>query len=325
MVKKDIKFEHENCLARYLENCKKMSMGSQALRTRKSAITKFLKFLLKKEISLKDTRHTHIEWFLAEEKEALTSASTLNNYMAYLKAFFEFLRFTGDNDQLNFSKVRFKCEIDKNLETFTEAEIKEMFRIIDEIDNDLIQKRCRVLFLLVLITGCTKSEALSLNVYDSINDVIDDDNFIVLDEQTVYFRGNSLRKLALPESFISEVNSYHRLFEEKKCPGFANNRRRFLFPSTRGEKAGFFHRMSDFHEDITRVKKKSDFGDKQLSLKNLRHTIISLLVETEKLDIVSEIVGLDVSSLKSYIKSKEEFDKEINDIMTSRHPLKNLF
>ncbi|TKI58153.1 hypothetical protein E8L90_23725 [Brevibacillus antibioticus] len=329
MKKNDCQRDHENCLARYLKNCKQFSMPDKSINTRKSAIKKFLTFLEEKNKKIGEATHLDIEEFLEDERDNETSLSTINNYYAFLKGFFAFCREYGDNKTLDFSKVNFSLTNAKNIELFSDEEIDEVFSIISLIKKDSVRIRDDLMISLLLFTGCTLRELHSLNVYTLQKTLREDDDYcILLNEQLILFRSNSLRKIKVPELIIEKIKEYRNQVLNSNTDIEELKEGTALFLSTYGEKKGGFHRInySTLQDRMSQIKKKSRFKDRKVSIKNIRHTVISKLVNSsQRLDLVSEIVGLDIASLKYYIEDQSSFEEEIRQLTSNYHPFKSYF
>jgi len=327
MDEKKIKLANQNCLERYVKHCERISMNKKSIKTRKAAINQFLNYLFSKKISIQDVSHVDIEDFLETEKNNTeTSLSTVNGYYSFLKGFFKFCKVNEDNVTLDFEKVNFKKIIQRDFETFTADEIKETFEIISNTKNQYISIRDKTMFKILFYSGCTLSELYTLNVYSSQNDVLVDDNYILMDEKEIYFTVQSFRKLPLPISIIKDIKTYREIIEKKIMKKLPEGW--FLFMSLQKNDKDSYCRMnySTLQQRMIAIKNKSSYKEKKVSIKNIRHTVISELINNGKgLDLISEIVGLDIASLKYYIKNKDSFDKEIEKIMKKEHPFREYF
>ena len=89
-MKSVIEIDHDECLRRYVRRCNDLSMPTNSINSRVSAIKKFLRFDLNKEKIIKNITEIEVQAFFHYEEENETSINTLNNYYAYLKKFFAY-------------------------------------------------------------------------------------------------------------------------------------------------------------------------------------------------------------------------------------------
>lgn len=326
MNSKEISYMNENCLERFRKYCKMYYTARLSADNRISTAKKFIKFINKKEKKIGDVKYNIVEEFFDEELEKGTSPVTINNYYSYLKGFFTFLGQNNDNKVMEYDKVRIERIRNINYEVFTDKEIKELFKIINEDKNEQIKLSNRILFSIMFYTGCTLKEIDSIRIYQKESDmVLDDDNYIILDKKEIYFREPNVRKFYLYDEIIEDIINYHRIVAEKinkeKIPNGAN-----LFLTTYGKtKALKKLHYSSLQGRISSIKKKSSFSHKKLSLKNIRHTVIKKMIKSGKsLEFISESIGIDMSTLKYYRPNNSGIETEVINYFYYKHPYKNI-
>lgn len=321
----DVIYMNNNSLKRYKDYCKSRYTAKLSADNRISATKKFIKFLNDKERYISNVQHNSIEEFFDYEIENGTSPVTVNNYYSYLKGFFTYLRTQNDNNVMEYDKVKIERIRKMEYETFTYAEIKELFNIIDFEKSLRIKLSNRILFGIMFYTGCTLSEVDSINVYKKLSDVIDDDNYIALDSQEIYFRYPSVRKFKLFDGICRDIVNYHNLISKTigktNIPSGSN-----LFLTTYAKTKELKKlRYGSLQGRINSIRKKSSFSDKKLSLKNIRHTLIKQLLDSGKsLEFISQSIGIDISTLKYYINDKDSSENIIIDYFYEEHPYKTV-
>lgn len=324
--RKRLDAENQSCLKKYIISCQEKYMDKKSIANRKSAINQFFRYIIGKSISIGEVTHFDIEMFLEDEKNGENSISTICNYYSYLKAFFVFCKKEKYNIDLEFDKVNFEKILNKEFQLFSDDDVDEVFRIINKGRNKEIRLRDEIMFKLLIYTGCTLKELNMMNVYrcKEKSEDPDDDNYIILEEKEIHFRIQTNRILPLPNNIVSLIDEYHKYMSKKigysKIPdGF------FLFISKRKNSIS---RLSDkaMQARMSTIRRQCSFSEKELSIKNVRHTLIYKLVnDKQKLDLISGIVGLDVASLKYYFSSKQSFDEEVKILLKEWHPYKKHF
>lgn len=300
-----------NALERYKKYASSYYDNNSA-KSRLSAIKKFIDFLNKNENDISQIDHSSIEVFLTEEFDSELSVITVENDYSYLKGFFRFLKEKGDNTLLDFDKVNFKRINNRVIEIFTDEELYELFILINESKNKLNRVSNRIIFSILLYTGCTLKELNSINVFKNESDVVDEDNYITLDNKKIHFRYPNIREFLLYDCIIKDIEEYYVIIENwlgKNLParmpllvsnyckhGETRKIRRLTYSSVQGR--------------ITSIKKLSTFKEKNLSLKNIRHTLINKLIKEKKdLIFISENIGIDLSTLKIYISNQKKTEE----------------
>lgn len=317
----EIKVFNNNSLERYKKFVNNYYSSKHSIENRVSAVKKFISFLNNKNRKIDTIDHSSVEEFLTEELDGSISIITVQNYYSYLKGFFHYLKEQNDNITMNYDKVNFDRVKYFNVEVFTDAEIAEIFKIIDQERNEKIKLSNYIIFKLLFYTGCTLKELYSIKVFQSSADIYyDEDNYLALDTKEVYFRYPIQRKFKLHDSIINDIRNYHKIMEklvEREMPRIVplilSN-----YDSKDSKKKITELKYSSIQNRMTAIKKKSSFANKDLSLKNIRHTLIYKMIDNGKpLEFISNI-GIDISTLKMYLKENEK-DCDI-DYFYKEHP-----
>ncbi len=322
MEKNEKKF-NECCEKKFAQHCKDYYKAKNSANARASAAKKFVKFINEKEKKLDVIDFDSVEEFFDFELEHETSPVTVNNYYSYLKGFFAFLRKEHYNEKMDYVKV--KIDRIKKIEygIFKDDELKEIFEIIDNEKNEQIKLSNRILFNLMFYTGCTLNEVYSLNVYEEEGHVLDDDNYIVLETKKIYFRNPNSREFKLFDNICTDILNYRKIIL-KKLNKQSIPPRSSLFITTYA-KADKIKSLtySSLQNRMTVIKRRSSFADKKLSLKNIRHTLIKKLIDKKQpLEMISESIGIDISTLKFYINNNAE--SKIEEYFYENHPFKSI-
>lgn len=306
----EIKAINTNALERYKKYAKKhYQQSKKSADNRISAVKKFIEFLNQEGRNIEVINHGSVEEFLSCELENEDiSVITVQNYFSFLKGFFGFLKDKDDNIKLEYDKINFDRVKIFDVEKFTTAEISEIFKIINMETNLQIKLSNRIIFKLLFYTGCTLNELYSINVFKHSDDIIDEDNYIALDIKEIYFRNPIQRMLKLTDDIIKDIIDYHHYIENlrrKKLPV-----RVPLLLSNYGikknDKSIKKLKYSTIQNRMAKIKEKSSFSNKNLSIKNIRHTLIyNLIADGISLEDISNHIGIDISTLKIYLKEKE--------------------
>jgi site-specific recombinase XerD len=329
-----VQTDHDQILKLYKKKCDEQRMPINSVISRVSAIKKFLKFMVLKDRLIDMVDAVDIQNFLEYEIEQETSLSTISNYYAYLKHFFSYCKENNYNDDLDWTRVNFEAVIDRTFETLNDNEVEEMFSIINKQKNPITKLRDEIIFNILFFTGCTLKELHSLVVFSSReqkDDAIGESiYYILLKEKEIFLGGQFNRVLPLPVTIVDKIKEYRELimikFQFKKIKeGYS------LFIATRGHKIGEsqpYHPLTynQIQSRMFDIKQKSSFINRKISIKNIRHTVITKMLEDDyRLDHISQIVGLDIASIKFYIKDYSKYEDEIKNLLRHKHPFRDLF
>jgi site-specific recombinase XerD len=305
-------------------------MNISSIKSRVSSIRKFCIFLQEKELTLEEVDFFVIEDFFENEKHKETSFSTISNYYSYLKAFFNFCKQNRFNTKVDYSQVNREKVIKENIEVFNDEEIKEIFKVVNTISRDeVIKARDQLIFQFLFYTGITLGELHSLKVFQShmSSNTEEADYFILLDQKVVFFRQPFERELPLSETIVNRIEYYRELLCRKskveKIPDGS-----YLFLSTYGKRNKGYSQISytTIQNRMAKIKENSSFNNKKLSIKNIRHSFIKKIIDDgNRLDVISQIVGLDVASLKYYLTTDDYYDNKIKELISKNHPFHKYF
>lgn len=327
-----IKKSYNVYIKRYENALKDKKISNQVIANRKSTIKKFLDYLYNHpdKPKFEEINRSHVEAFINEMEEK-SSIATVNRYFSFLKKFFNYYKKENVNTNNIFDFWVYGRDVQKKIIIYSDEEIIEIYNVLKNNKNTLKAMRDEIMFLILLYTGCSLGELIKLNVYRNIDDLIDDDNYILLSEEKIIFNDSSgdIRQLPLPKSIISKINKYMSYLEKNKNYNFSESP--FLFPSTYNLKNKTVNNCkrierSTFQRSFKTIEKKSIlFKDKQVAIKNIRHTFIKKLINDKiRLEVIGNITGLDVSTLKYYIDTYD-IDIEKDSLLNSQHPFKQFF
>lgn len=327
-MKRDlIKMSYETYLNRYLNALNERNVSKQVIANRKSTIKKFFDFLCKypNKPRFEEINRSYVEGFIMEMEET-QSVATVNRYFRFLKSFFQYYKKENENNNQIFDYWKYGRDVQKNFTLYDDNEMLELQRVLKSNKNKFKSMRDELMFLILAYTGCSLDEVMRLNIYRNSNSLIDDENYILLDKKKIFFQNEdgNVREIFLCEELLQKINTYIKYLEVSK--GYDLSNCPFMFPSIRSNKN--YQRMgrSTFQKSFREIKKHSNmFKDKQVSIKNVRHTFIKNLINKKiSLEIIGDITGLDISTLKWYI-DMEEITTKKDDILKYNHPFNKMF
>ncbi|QNU66731.1 site-specific integrase [Ruminiclostridium herbifermentans] len=314
-------------LKRYEKSLADKGINKDVINNRKSTIKKFLDFLSSypNNPKFENITRSDVELFITNADEKYSPA-TVARYFSFLKKFFLFYKKENVNTNNIFDDWSYDKFIEKRFTFLDDEQIENLYEQIKGKKLTLKSMRDEIIFLILAYTGCSIGEIRSLNVYKNNEISIDDENYIVIEESKIYFTGESGREIKLPFEVTNKINIYLNELINKKSYDYPNCL--FLFPSIRDSKDKKLKRLSNntFWKIFKDAINKSELiKDKSVSIRNIRHTFINRLVKEEiPLEIISDITGLDISSLKPYINS-ELFEFKKDTVLKNQHPFKNVF
>ena len=317
---------NKNALDRFSDYAKGHYSSRGSSRNRISAAKKFILFLNEENRSIEEVNHGSVEEFLIKELAGEISLNTVQNYYSYLKGFFCFLKENGDNKIMNFEKVNFERVKHFEIVTFSDSEIAELFEKIEYENNEKTRLSNRIIFKLLLYTGCTLKELDSLIVFQHSSDVIDEDNYITLDTKEIFFRYPIQRKFILHDNLICDIKNYYKNVEKKINRGIPSRSPLLITTYNTKNDKNPIKKFSygSIQSRMTKVKNSCSFSNKSLSIKNIRQTLIcKMIADGKPIDFISDTIGIDISTLKMYIPENEKNSGV--SFFYNEHPYLSLF
>lgn len=319
-MKKTVSYNN-NAYERYKKYAKSKYKSKSSADTRISAVKHFIEFLNIRGIRVDEADHADVDEFLENGLELNLSRITIQNRYSYLKTFFKYLREQQDNLKMDYSKVNFKREKISRIDVFSDEEIEEIFEIINKGRN---KYSTLIIFKLMLYTGCTLNEIDSINVFFYTKDIPKNEkNYIDLEAKKIVF--NCSNYYLLPDGIYKDIENHHKDLKKRykkelpaTMPLLANC---YINSNNQAELVKL--KYNSLQERMKRIKDKSSFKNKNLSLKNLRHTVIKRMInEGKDLAYISEMLRIDLTTLKVYLESEnEEYRK---DEFWANHPFREL-
>ena len=324
-VKDIVKDSYGILLDRYEKSLVNKDINKNVIKNRKSTIKKFFDFLSSypDKPKFENITRNEVELFITKSDKNYSPA-TVARYFSFLKNFFLFYKKENVNTNNIFDDWSYDKIIEKRFTFLDDEQIENLYEQIKGKKITLKSMRDEIIFLILAYTGCSIGEIRSLNVYKNNETAIDDENYIVIEESKIYFESG--REIKLPFEVTNKINIYLNELINKKSYDYPNYL--FLFPSIRERKDKKLQRLSDnaFWQMFKDAINRSELiKDKSVSIRNIRHTFINRLVKEEiPLEIISDITGLDIASLKPYINS-ELFEFKKDTVLKNQHPFKNIF
>lgn len=317
---KKIESFNNNAYKRYKEYAKSRYKSKSSSDTRISAVKKFIEFLNVRGIRVDEADHSIVDEFLENGLELKLSRTTIQNRYSFLKSFFIYLREQQDNLKMDYSKVNFKREKISRIDIFSDDEIKEIFEIINKGRN---KYSTLIIFKIMLYTGCTLREINSIQVFFYTKDVAKKKYYIDLEAREIILDGSN--HYILPDGIYNDIENHHKELKKRYkkelpavMPLVAN-----CYINSNNEAELVELKYNTLQERMKRIKEKSSFKNKNLSLKNLRHTVIKKMIkEGYDLVYISEMLRIDLTTLKVYLESENEEDKK--EEFLNKHPFKEL-
>lgn len=318
---KTIESFNNNAYKRYKEYAKSRYKSKSSADTRISAVKKFIEFLNERSIRVDEADHSIVDEFLENGLELNLSRTTIQNRYSFLKSFFKYLKEQQDNLKMDYSKVNFKRKKISRIEVFSDDEIEEIFEIINKGRNKYSNS---IIFKIMLYTGCTLNEIDSLDVLFYTKDVTENKkNYIDLEAKKIVFNGSN--HYILPDGIYNDIEAHHKELKKRykkelpaSMPLVAN-----CYIDSNNQAKIVKLKYNTLQERMKIIKDKSSFKNKNLSLKNLRHTVIKKMIkEGYDLVYISEMLRIDLTTLKVYLESEKEEDRK--EEFLNKHPFKEL-
>jgi len=315
----NIEYFNNNAYERYRDFAKKAYKSKQSANSRISAVHAFISFLNEKKVRVDEADHSIVDEFLNAGLESSLSRTTIQNRYSYIGVFFKFLKEQHDNLKMDYSKVNFKREKNTNFEVFTDSEIKEIF---DIIDNERNKYSNRIIFKMLLYTGCSLKELDSFVVFFYKKDIPKNkEKCIDLESSKLFF--DKSNEFVLPNGIMSDIKAYHEELKQLYKVELPSNMPLLVYYLVGEDGQGELVKLkyNSIQERMERIKCKSSFKDKKLSLKNLRHTVIKkMILENKDLAYISKKMRIDLSTLKLYLENDNEGDDDKDFLIN--HPFK---
>ena len=240
--------------------------------------------------------YTHLRAWIVSLVEDNLSARSINRKIASLRAFYKFLMVRGLCESNPTKKLR-PLKTDKKLPQFVGE--SEMVRLLDQIPfpDGFTGSRDKLIFEMLYGTGIRLAELINLDV--------DDINFY---DKTIKVLGkrNKERVIPLPDSVVSQIQTYIRLKDESFTQKFC----KLLIVSDKGEKSYpmmIYRIVNRYLNLVTTSNKKSPHV--------LRHTFAThLLDKGADLNAVKELLGhANLAATQVYThNSMEKLKKTFN-------------
>ena len=168
------------------------------------------------------------------------------------------------------------------------------------------------------------SSILERRIFNKSSEFAKDDKYyIALDTKEMCL--NSSVIYILPESILNDIMEQYeevKLWYKKELPA---KMPLIVCMHTRDEDSRKIESLKyvSIQDRMTRIKNQSSFKEKNLSLKNFRHTVIKkMLSENNDLTFISRMMRIDLSTLKSYIENNIEQNESEKFLTTN--PFKDI-
>lgn len=323
-------------LKNYKEHLYNTGEDPRSISERVSVIKKFFNFLSSHVDSPKfsDIQKIDIMNFLDESEGEGLKGKTLKRYFSFLKKFFSYYHKEGVNINGIFDHWKYSPDDESSSIFLTDDQIKYIYSLIISSQDIEQSKIVELIFILLVYTGCTKTELCTMNVYENNSNLIDTSNYILLSENIIVLgkkqktSKTKQRVLPLGPKIISVIKSYIDYMKKEKGVDF--QKYPYLFVSNYGLDSSNFERLSSSqitNELKSLINSCDSTIDKKTSFQVFRNTFIKKLVkENVPLQTIKSLTGLDYSSFKRYIGNIEEYEKkQIAELLVYNHPFKYIF